>query len=1114
MRRVKKIFCMLLTFILTTSILAEDMNSVYAKETAGSTQTAESGEQEAENARETERSTEVKNATEPGTAQAETVTKPEGVIETETVTETEAVTETAKQLQEAQAKQADLKKSGELAKQFAQGEERSTETESENGSEQTTETGDTQEAERTKGDAASAVEQPYAKVKMADLLTAGTLTSSDTQNVTMTADSSAGGVLFSGTADAVKGAVYGVSQTFSFDGNSVGRISVDGLAEKNVNLSLELYLDAETTPFATIALNKQKKSGKWTDDGDRTADVSGLHITGTHQVSWKVVSDSTGTVTYLLRSIEFVESSVPVIYFNIDESQGTIMAMNQDQNHETECYGDMTIQIPDGYTSEYTDKTMSTKTYSLEYIRGRGNSTWMCDKKPYKIKLQNKENLFGMGKSKHWVLLANRYDNSLLRNKGTYWLGQQLGMEYTPQCVFVDVVMNGTYYGSYYLCDQVRVGSSSVDIDDLEQNEETQNATDEPTITGGYLLSMCPYGDEENLSFTTTKDNQFLIESPSFDGYSNDTQYNYIRDYVQKTEDAIYGEGFQTSDGVGYEDLLDVDSAVDYYWLQEISMNGDAFGSTSTYLYKKRDGKLYWGPLWDFDFVAWGDYDYSEEPNCAGFVQTERTWFSKLLENKSFAEKLVARWPQIKAKLLALSEDGGQLDHYKQQVAISERYDFEKWGAYDFEQGTPLTYDQEVERLKTWITNRVAWIDANVNTLIPTEYSVRFVDGSKVYAEQTVVSGHGVKDLPTPSTKKGYVFAGWYAADETGNAYKAYNGIPVYADTTFRAKWVKESEVVPVKNLYTLYKEVYVSLENGGYSVDYSVTPYDATFPDVTWVSSDNATATVDESGFVTLLKKGTVKITGTCANGVKTSYNLHIMDYDDNLEYPSAVSLDHTSLHLETGSYAKLGIVYEPTACYTNECRWYSLDESVAEISTAGVVRAVREGKTAIVVYNLDTGAFAKCEISVTDPVKKGNTYAVSNHNYKVTKTGKTGGNVTFTGLVKTKGTKVEIPDAVKIKGKTYKVTEIAENALKNKSGITNLVLGKNIASIGKNAFYGCKKLKQVTVKSAKIKSVGKQAWKKVPKNAKFKVPEKSVKQYQKLFRSAGLNPKIKITK
>mgnify|MGYP001364999764 FL=1 len=166
-----------------------------------------------------------------------------------------------------------------------------------------------------------------------------------------------------------------------------------------------------------------------------------------------------------------------------------------------------------------------------------------------------------MGANKHWVLLANRLDNSLLRNKGTYWLGQQLGMAFTPKSEFVDVFVNGTYYGSYCLSEQVRVGKTRVNIPDLEENDASKKATDEATISGGYLLSLEPYGDEEKKSFVTSHGTTFLIESPSFEDYKNDAQYNYIKKYVQKTEDAIYGKNFKDSSGKSYEDYMEIGRA-------------------------------------------------------------------------------------------------------------------------------------------------------------------------------------------------------------------------------------------------------------------------------------------------------------------------------------------------------------------------------------------------------------------------------------------------------------------------------------------------------------------------------------------------------------------------
>lgn len=137
---------------------------------------------------------------------------------------------------------------------------------------------------------------------------------------------------------------------------------------------------------------------------------------------------------------------------------------------------------------------------------------------------------------------------------------------------------------------------------------------DEDVKSGGYLLSM-DYEDDMGLDrvIETNDGMTFTIESPE----TNASYFKkYIVDYLNKVEEALFGTDFATADGVSYKDLMDLDSAVGYWWMQEFSENGDAYAGSSTYLYKKRNtkdgegntvaGKLYWGPLWDFDYVAWG----------------------------------------------------------------------------------------------------------------------------------------------------------------------------------------------------------------------------------------------------------------------------------------------------------------------------------------------------------------------------------------------------------------------------------------------------------------------------------------------------------------------------
>ena len=185
--------------------------------------------------------------------------------------------------------------------------------------------------------------------------------------------------------------------------------------------------------------------------------------------------------------IELIEHpSIPVIVFHIDESQGTIEDMNEDENHEKTCSGTMDIIVPEGFES-YVDMDWEPQTIKgipLEYIRGRGNSTWEIQKKPYKIKLGKPNagdeplNMFGMGTNRHWVLLANVMDPTIIRNRITFRLSEELGFAFTPQCVPVDVIMksdtnseNDAYLGNYYLTNQVRIDPDRLNINELKKKD-------------------------------------------------------------------------------------------------------------------------------------------------------------------------------------------------------------------------------------------------------------------------------------------------------------------------------------------------------------------------------------------------------------------------------------------------------------------------------------------------------------------------------------------------------------------------------------------------------------------------------------------------------------------
>ena len=245
---------------------------------------------------------------------------------------------------------------------------------------------------------------------------------------------------------------------------------------------------------------------------------------------------------------------LPVLFLTIDSEEFEKVNESEDHSYRAES-GSLRIEVPEGYTGDYSKDVLSdTDELEISYIRGRGHGTWSADKKPYKIKLKESADLLGMGRSKTWVLLANRYDETFMRNRLTAYIGTAMGLPYTPQCEPVDLMVNGEYYGCYHLSEQVQIGPGRLDIDELKEEDIR-----EPEITGGYLISMFNNTELEN-GFYTDRMINFGSEEPDLTERESgqEEQKQYIAGYVQKTEDAIFGDNFCDSDGISYSEYMDM----------------------------------------------------------------------------------------------------------------------------------------------------------------------------------------------------------------------------------------------------------------------------------------------------------------------------------------------------------------------------------------------------------------------------------------------------------------------------------------------------------------------------------------------------------------------------
>lgn len=473
------------------------------------------------------------------------------------------------------------------------------------------------------------------------------------------------------------------------------------------------------------------------------------------------------------------DETLPILNIEIDESKGTIADMNNDMEHNTKCYGSMSFSIPKGYTSEYgTNGIKDKETLELDYIKGRGNASWHAgDKKPYKIKLKKKADLFGMGSNKHWVLInPTNADYTFMKNKLLYDWAAEIGSNYAPQSIFVDVTMNGEYVGHYLLCEHVRVGKTRVNIDDIDEAKPD----DKDTLTGGYLINSDEYSTMSENYFKTKNKNCYEIISPSLENTTEERK-NYITDYMERFEDAIASETLTNEKGERYSDLMDVDSFVNYFLVELLSNNMDAFHN-STYLYKERGGKLYWGPVWDFDHSMDGIDDSQSSSVVTG---SSRKFVREILKDPEVVRKIEQRYIEVRESLEELYQNGGKVDQYANQIRISANNDIDKWS------GNYVTYfDEKVDDLKEWIAARIQFMDSYIPSLLSEHYTVTldYANGEKL---SEVYALYGVT-IEVPEAKaENYNFLGWYY-QENGQEKQFTKDTKVEKDMTLTAKWEKK----------------------------------------------------------------------------------------------------------------------------------------------------------------------------------------------------------------------------------------------------------------------------------------------------------------------------------
>ena len=335
-------------------------------------------------------------------------------------------------------------------------------------------------------------------------------------------------------------------------------------------------------------------------------------------------------------------------------------------------------------------------------IKGRGNYSWTgFDKKPYRIKLAEKQPLLGMNKSKHFALLAHADDSNdrkgFMRNAVGFELSKMIGMTYTPNAKPLEVVLNGDYIGLYFLTETIRVDKDRVNI--VEQEDEETNSDN---ITGGWLVEIDNYDTDPHVTIKEGGKTTMWItyKTPEVLSYQ---QEQYLTQQMKLIDNLVYGD--KNSNELW--NYLDMDALAKFYIVQELTDNYESFHG-SCYLHKEigANEKWHFGPVWDFG----SSFNRDKSQYMYQGDVWHNHWIPEICKFPAFMERVKEIWNEFYNG--NYNNIYSFIDTHENLIKQAAVKDKERWGQYHGSQTISTYIDRTTEVLR----KNAAWLNEQWKT--------------------------------------------------------------------------------------------------------------------------------------------------------------------------------------------------------------------------------------------------------------------------------------------------------------------------------------------------------------------------------------------------------------
>lgn len=424
------------------------------------------------------------------------------------------------------------------------------------------------------------------------------------------------------------------------------------------------------------------------------------------------------------------------LYFMQEENVATLFV---DIDQEVKELSNNKEKVGKGKAFVYDVKTDIAQKENIRF-KGHGNGSFVnSEKKSWRIKFEQETSVLGMAKGKEYVAIANALDKSYLRNWIVYDMAEKAGFHYTPHGEYINLYVNDEYQGLYLLSERIEVSEERVDLtkgflfkEDTEKKE-------------GYEL-------EEN-EFMTNDEARFKIIFPKV---LSQEKILSLQKMIENLQAGIACDsGICTTvwnEEKHYSEIIDLDSFIKKYLIEEISKNRDGNRRSSYYyIYDiEEDMKIYAGPVWDYD-IAFGNWWGSVEwKNPQGIVRY-RLGFDEREEFMQMAKAYYSAYfePYLRESEYTLRECSRYIED---SVAMDQM----RWNEGCF---LKEAYYENVEELINFIKDRKEFLDA-VWILDKTYHRVNYVDGNEIVKNIYVENGTRLEEYVPEMGGK--AFLGWY----------------------------------------------------------------------------------------------------------------------------------------------------------------------------------------------------------------------------------------------------------------------------------------------------------------------------------------------------------------